>query len=75
METVVDAMNDRAFRNKMKLNVKKTEDMWICFKDSILEPPSLTIDDAVIQRVNSFELLGLHVNNSLKWNTHIDEIV
>ena len=25
--------------------------------------------------MNSFKLLGLHVNNTLKWNTHIDEII
>ena len=75
MQRVLDAMSDWALRNKMKLNAKKTKDMWICFRDSITEPPSLMIDDVVIERVHSFKLLGLHVNNNLKWNTHIDEIV
>ena len=49
--------------------------MWICFIDAIPEPPSLMIDDYAIERVNSFKLLGLHVNNTLKWNTHVDEII
>jgi hypothetical protein len=32
MQEVLDAVNDWALRNKMKLNAKKTKDMWICFK-------------------------------------------
>jgi hypothetical protein len=73
MQEVLDAMNDWALRNKMKLNAKKTKDMWICFKDAIREPPSLVIGNDTIERVNSFKLLGLWVNNTLKWNTHIEE--
>ena len=45
MQEVLDAMNDWALRSKMKLNAKKTKDMWICFKSAIPEPPSLTIGD------------------------------
>jgi hypothetical protein len=41
MQEALDAMNDWARRNKMKLNAKKTKDMWICFKDAIPEPPSV----------------------------------
>ncbi len=48
--------------------------MWICFKAAIPEPPSLKIGDDTIERVNSFKLLGLWINNALKWNTHIEEI-
>ncbi|CAB3991247.1 Hypothetical predicted protein [Paramuricea clavata] len=74
MQEVLDAMNDWALRNKIKLNAIKTKDMWICFKAAILEPPSLKIGDDTIERVNSFKLLGLWINNTLKWNTHIEEI-
>jgi hypothetical protein len=74
MQEVLDAMNDWALRSKMKLNAKKTKDMWICFKAAIPEPPSLKIGDDTIERVNSFKLLGLWINNTLKWNTHIEEI-
>ncbi|CAB3991018.1 Hypothetical predicted protein [Paramuricea clavata] len=41
----------------MKLNAKKTKDMWICFKAAIPEPPHLKIGDDTIERVKSFKLL------------------
>ncbi|CAB4012084.1 RNA-directed DNA polymerase from mobile element jockey [Paramuricea clavata] len=74
MQEVLDTMNDWALRNKTKLYAKKTKDMWICFKAAIPEPPSLKIGNDTIERVNSFKLLGLWINNTLKWNTHIEEI-
>jgi hypothetical protein len=61
MQEVLGAMNDWALRNKMKLNVKNTKDIWICFKAAISEPPSLKIGDDTIERVNSFKLLGLWI--------------
>ena len=73
MQEVLDAMNDWALRNKKKLNAKKTKGMWICFKNAIPEPPSLMIGNDTIERVNSFKLLGLWINNILKWSTHIEE--
>ncbi|CAB3981096.1 RNA-directed DNA polymerase from mobile element jockey [Paramuricea clavata] len=74
MQEVLDTMNDWTLRNKVKLNAKKTKDMWICFKAAIPEPPSLKIGDDTIERVNSFKLLCLWINDTLKWNTHIEEI-
>ena len=50
------------------------KDMWICFKDVISEPPSLMIGNDVIERVNSFKLLGVWIQDNLKWNTRIEEI-
>ena len=48
----------------MSLNLKKTKDMWICFKESFPEPPQLSIDGTFIERVNAFKLLGvLHQDN------------
>ena len=66
MQEVLDAINDWALRSKMKLNVKKTKDIWICFRAAILEPLTLKIGDDTIERVISSKLL--------KWNTHIEEI-
>ena len=48
----------------MKLNAKSIKDMEICFRNSITEPPSLMINDVVIERVNSFKLLRLHIDNN-----------
>ena len=39
----------------------------------MLEPPPLLIGNDVIERVNSFKLLGVWIQDNLKWNTHIEE--
>ena len=59
----------------MVLNPRKTKDMWICFTDSIPEPPRIRIGDEEIERVDSFKLLGVLCQNDLKWNGHVDQII
>ena len=65
VQEVLNSMDGWAQENKMSLNPKKTKDMWICFKDSIPEPPQLSIiDGTTVERVNAFKLLGvLHQDN------------
>ena len=46
--------------------ILKRQDIWICFKENIPEPPLLAIGDDMIDRVKSFKLLGLWCSNSLK---------
>ena len=56
-------------QNKMKLNAKKTKDMWITFNKSCPVPPPICIGPAELERVTVFKLLGVYVQNDLKWNT------
>ncbi|CAB4016773.1 Hypothetical predicted protein [Paramuricea clavata] len=59
----------------MALNPKKTKDVWICFTDSIPEPPRVKVNDEEVERVNSFKLLGVSCQNDLyKWNEHVNQI-
>ena len=74
MQEVLNSMQKWADANKMALNSKKTKDMWICFRDCIPEPPPLSIDAEIIERTSSFKLLGVWLQNTLKWNDHIREI-
>jgi hypothetical protein len=55
----------------MTINVKKTKDMWICFTESVLEPPPVYIGDELVERVDKFKLLGMGLQNNLKWNNHV----
>ena len=53
---------------------KKSKDMWICFTDSVQEPPPIQIGDDIIERVKTFKLLGVWCQDDLKWNEHIEQI-
>ena len=53
---------------------KKTKDIWISFPDAVPEPPRLSIGNDPIERANVFKLLGVSVQNNLKWNAHVEEI-
>ena len=48
--------------------------MWISFPDAVPEPPRLCIGNDPIERANVFKLLGVSVQNNLKWNAHVEEI-
>ena len=57
----------------MELNAKKTKDMWITFKKSCPTAPPISIGPSELERVSEFKLLGVYVQNDLKWNTHFSD--
>ena len=59
--------------NLMNINWKKTKEMCIgpLVKHKI---PLLNIDGNIVQRVNVFKLLGVTVDNNLKWDSHVHSI-
>ena len=59
----------------MKLNAKKCKEMRICFLKEPMELPHLKIDDQQLELVTSHRVLGLVIQNILKWNNHIESIV
>ena len=61
-------------QNKMELNAKKTKVMWITFKKSCPIPAPINIGATELERVSEFKLLGVYVQNDLKWNTHVSSI-
>ena len=52
-------------------NQQKTKKMLIgsILKDQL---PQLTLNRAVVERVTTFKLLGVHVSSSRKWAQHVD---
>ena len=56
------------------MNPTKTKDMVISgTKEAII--PKLTVGDQELERVTSSKLVGLHILNDLKWDTHVNYIV
>jgi hypothetical protein len=63
-------------RNNMKLHPKKCKDFTISF---LRNPPqelssTLSINSQPIEKVTRFKLLGVTLQNDLKWNAHVDAI-
>ena len=59
--------------NLMNINYKKTKDMvlGILCKNPPSEP---VVNGSLIERVSVFKLLGVYIEHSLKWNSHVDYI-
>ena len=74
MQDAVTHLERWAVQNKMELNAKKTKDMWITFKKSCPIPAPINIGPTELERVSEFKLLGVYVQNDLKWNTHVSSI-
>ena len=60
--------------NKLSLNVNKTKYMQFHKAPKHVPHLHLQINNNEISRVDTFNFLGLQINENLKWNTHIDHI-
>ena len=60
--------------NKLSLNLQKTKAMLFHTPQRIVNFPCLFIDDHEIEYVQNFNFLGIHLDQHLKWNYHIETI-
>ena len=61
--------------NNMKLNPKKCVVMNFSFMRTRIISPKITIGNHELNEVVVFKLLGVMVQNDLKWNCHVNDIV
>ena len=59
----------------MELNLKKCKEMVIDFRRNKTVMPPTEVGNHVFKKVNSYKLLGLWIDDVLKWNTNTDYIV
>ena len=59
----------------MKLNPKKCKELRVCFLRETPVLPPLLIDGHSLEVVRSHKVLGLVIQNDLKWNEHIETVV
>ena len=69
LQNELDAISDWTNTNNMKLNPTKCKEMIVTFRRDIEHPPTS------LERVESYKLLGLTMQNNLKWDLHVSEIV
>uniref|UniRef100_A0A674BCB8 Reverse transcriptase domain-containing protein n=1 Tax=Salmo trutta TaxID=8032 RepID=A0A674BCB8_SALTR len=59
----------------LSLNVSKTKEMIVDSRKRWAEHTPIHIDRAVVEQVESFKFLGVHINNKLLWSKHTKNIV
>lgn len=74
MAVILNDVVNWSGKNLMNINWKKTKEMWIGTLAVNLSSDILCVDDNVVERVNSFKLLGIVVEHNLKWKGHVDSI-
>ena len=67
-------VNNWLVTNKLSLNFNKTKYMQFHKAPKHVPHLHLQINNNEISRVETFNFLGLQVNDNLKWNTHIAPI-
>ena len=49
--------------------------MIIDFRHNSVPPNPFVIKNCTVERVDSYKYLGVHIDNELKWNVHIDNLI
>jgi hypothetical protein len=56
--------------NNLSLNMIKTKEMILDYRKKKTEHGPVLIDGAVVEPVESFKFLGVHITNKLTWSKH-----
>ena len=75
LQALVNYINYWTTSNNMKLNVGKCKELVIDFARKKYCFPPLTVDKVTTERVKSARILGLTVQDNMKWNEHVHDIV
>ena len=59
----------------MRLNPQKCKELVICFARSNVPTPTLTIDGVDLEKVQSHKVLGITLQNNLKWNDNVQKMI
>ena len=52
------------------INVSKTQELIVDYRKRRAEHAPIHIDGAVVERVEIFKFLGVHITKELSWPTH-----
>ena len=73
--SVVRALGVWCQENNLSLKVNKTKEMIMDFRKLQREHPTpIHIDGTIVEKVESFKFLGVHITDKLKWSTHTDSV-
>ena len=72
MQQQLDCLQEWSSKNYMRLNPTKCQVMISCFQRHPPAVPSFHIGHSVIKQTNCVKLLGIHVQDNLKWDTQVN---
>ena len=75
LQTAMDTIISWSAKNQMKINAKKTKEMFVSFSKIPSKVPNILVDGKALERVDCVTLLGLRITNSLPWDVHTEYIV
>ena len=75
LQLLVDEVVSWTTRNKMKLNVSKCKELIVQFSKDKLSFAPLVKEGTPVEVVDSVEILGLTIQNDMKWHKHIHNII
>ena len=61
--------------NNLSLNITKTKEMIVDYRKRRTEHAPILIAWAVVEQVESFKFLAVHINNKLEWPKHTMRVV
>ena len=61
--------------NNLFLNVIKTKEMIVDYRKKRTEHTPNLIEGAIVEQVESFKFLGVHITNKLTWSKHTKTVV
>ncbi|XP_028418283.1 uncharacterized protein LOC114543542 [Dendronephthya gigantea] len=71
----INSVKNFAEIERMELNPKKCKEMIIDFRKDRTAIPATEVDECILERVSSYKLLGLWLDDDLKWRTNTEYIV
>jgi len=75
MQSYLQQLLNWADSNNMVVNFDKTKEMIMGSISKTSNFLPLTTDTGLIEQVNSFKLLGLHLDSNFSWSTHVETIL
>jgi hypothetical protein len=61
--------------NTHTLSVSKTKELIVDYRKRRAEQAPILIDGAVVEQVESFKFIGVHIINKLSWSKHTKAVV
>jgi hypothetical protein len=75
IEKRLETWQSGAKDNSLSLNESNTKELIVDYRKMRAEHAPIHIDGAVVERLESFKFLGVHITNKLSWSKHAKTVV